>query len=97
MDKDTLQKQVNTYQARIKDLDIAVLYLKELIELLEAEAVIGETRLETAYEDLHTAIGQHAIEESKFQRINDELGLLLCKEALSLEMKIGAKNDSYLS
>lgn len=77
----TMKKQVNTYQAKIKDLDTAILRLEELIELFKAEAVIGESRLEKAYEDLHEATGQQAIEESKFQRVNDELGLLLCKES----------------
>lgn len=84
MDKDTLQKQVNIYRDNLKDLDETILRRKELIELLKAEAVIGETQLEKAYEDLHEATGQYAIEENKFQRINDELGLLFCKEAEKL-------------
>lgn len=79
-----MQKQVNTIRAKISNLDTNILRLEELIELLKAEAAIGESKLELAYEDLHEATGARAIAESKFLRINDELGLFLCKEALSL-------------
>lgn len=65
----TMQRQVNIITAKISNLDTNILRLKELIELLEAEAVIGETRLENAYEDLHEATGARAIEASKFQRV----------------------------
>ncbi len=77
----TMQKQVNVITAKIHNLDTNILRLEELIELLKAEAVMGENKLELVYEDLHEATGQRAIEESKFQRVNDELGLLLCKES----------------
>lgn len=76
--------KVNIIQAKILDLDATILYLEELIELLKAEAIIGENRIERAYEDLHEATGQRAIEESRFQRTNDELGLLLCKKVEKL-------------
>lgn len=78
----TMQEQVNTITAKIHNLDATIVRLEELIELLTAEAMISETRLEQAYEGLSEVTGQRAIEESKFQRANDELGLMLCKEML---------------
>lgn len=84
MNKDTLQKQVNAYQVNIRKLDSTIFRLESFIGRLNAEAVIGDARLEKAYENLHEATGQRAIEESKFQRVNDELGLLLCKGAEKL-------------
>lgn len=91
--KNQMQKQVSTITAKIHDFDATIMRLEELIEMLKAEAVVDETRLEQAYENLFEVTGQRAIEDSKFLRINDELGLFLCKEALPLYDDGGVQND----
>lgn len=73
-------KLAEIYRIKINGLEKTIACLEELIEMLKAEAVVDEVGLELAYEDHLDATGQRAV-------------LLICEEALSLEMKIGAKND----
>lgn len=75
-----MQKQVNVYQNNLKDMDATILCLEELIDVLNSEAVVGESLIEETYENLHEVTNQRTREESKLMVANAELELLLCRE-----------------